>query len=58
MGRRKIEEKNIRKLSQVGEGSLAITIPIELIRKLGWRRKQKVVVSEKGGKIIIEDWKG
>ncbi|MEX0878025.1 MAG: AbrB/MazE/SpoVT family DNA-binding domain-containing protein [Candidatus Spechtbacterales bacterium] len=59
MGRRKLEEKNIRKIMRTGrEGaSFGLTLPKEIVKKLGWRERQKVVVEEKDGKIIIKDWK-
>lgn len=58
MPRRKLEEKNIRKLTRIGrEGSsLGLTIPKELVTELGWRERQKVVVKKSGKKLIIEDW--
>ena len=51
------KNKNIRKITKLGGSSLAITIPISIIRKLKWREKQKVVVKLRGKKITIEDWK-
>ena len=57
MARRKLEDKNIRKLTKTGNGSVTITLPIEIVRELKWRKKQKVVVRKSGSKIIIEDWK-
>ena len=57
MARRKLENKNIRKLTKLGEGSVAVTLPIDFVRKLKWRGKQKVVVSLKGKTISIKDWK-
>ncbi len=57
MSTRKLEDRNIRKLTKVGKQSIAVTIPIEIVRKLKWREKQKVVVKKRGSKIIIEDWK-
>jgi antitoxin component of MazEF toxin-antitoxin module len=59
MGRRTLKEKNIRKLTRVGRGggSLGLTIPIEIVRSLKWRERQKVVVKKIGSKIIISDWK-
>ncbi len=59
MPRRKLEEKNVRKLTRMGrEGnSLGMTIPKELVQELGWRERQKVVVKKSGKKLIIEDWK-
>lgn len=56
MARRKDSDKNIRKLTRVGRGSLAVTIPVDIVRKLGLRERQKVVVSEIDGKVVIEDW--
>lgn len=57
MARRKIQDSGIRKLTKLGQKSLAVTLPIELIRELKWREKQKVVVKKQGRKLIIQDWK-
>ncbi len=54
---RKLTEKNIRKLTRTGRVSLSVTIPVEIVEKLNWRERQKVVVTQKGSKVIIEDWK-
>jgi len=54
--RRKLVDKNIRKILKNGD-SYAVTIPIEMLNKLKWREKQKVVVKMKGKGIIIKDWK-
>jgi bifunctional DNA-binding transcriptional regulator/antitoxin component of YhaV-PrlF toxin-antitoxin module len=59
MARKKIENRNIRKLSRVGNGkTYTITIPIEIIREFGWQRKQKLVVEmDKKNKVVkIRDW--
>ncbi len=56
---RKLGNQNIRKITKVGGGaSFAVTLPIEYIRKLNWRERQKVVVNLRGQKITIEDWRG
>lgn len=58
MTRRKIGERNIRSLTKVSGGtSYSITIPIEYIRKLKWRAKQKLEVKLYQDRIIINDWK-
>jgi len=57
MANKKSSERSTRKLTKVGGQSIAVTIPIELVRELGWREKQKVVVKKSGKKLIIEDWK-
>ncbi|MGB8489452.1 MAG: AbrB/MazE/SpoVT family DNA-binding domain-containing protein [Bacteroidales bacterium] len=51
-------EKNIRSLTKVSGGSsYAVTIPIEYIRKLKWKNKQKLDVRLYQDRIIIRDWK-
>lgn len=59
MPTRKIEEKNVRKLTRMGrEGSsLGMTIPKELAQELGWRERQRVVVKKVGKNLVISDWK-
>ena len=56
---RKLSEKNIRKLIRLGgeNGSLALTIPKEMVTELGWREKQKIVVNQRGKKLVVKDWK-
>ncbi len=59
MARANLNDRNIRKLSRVGNGkTYSITLPIEAIREFGWQKKQKLVVEmDKGGKrLIIKDW--
>ena len=55
MGVRKAEEQNIRKLTKVGKQSISVTLPIEYVRGLGWREKQKVVVKRVSGGLLIKD---
>lgn len=59
MPRRKLKEKNIRKLTRMGSQgrSLGLTLPIEIVKNFNWRERQKVVVKQVGKKIIIQDWK-
>ncbi len=58
MPRRKLSERNVRKLMKIGGGSYVLTLPIEYIRELGWQESQKVVVDldKKNKKIVIKDW--
>ncbi len=51
-----IADKNVRKLTKLGGKSIAVTLPIELVRELGWREKQKVVVKRIRGGLEIRDW--
>lgn len=57
MGVRKQSEQDIRKITRLGKKSLAVTLPIEAVEKLGWRERQKVRVIIKGKHLIIKDWK-
>jgi len=58
MPRRKLEQRNTRKLTKSGRGkSVSVILPIEVIRKLKWRIGQKVVVEQSGTSIRIRDWK-
>ncbi len=58
MARRKQSENNIRKLTKSGGGkSIGLTLPIEVVRDLGWKEKQKVVVKRVHGGVLIKDWK-
>lgn len=53
---RKLKDKNIRKLLKLGETSLAVTLPVEIVEELGWKKKQRVVVKKDKKRIIISDW--
>ena len=55
MPRKKMSERNVRKLMKTGNGSILVTLPIEYIRDLGWREKQNVVVKRVKGGLLIKD---
>lgn len=58
MGRRKIEDHHIRNLQKTAGGSTyIISLPIELVRELGWQARQKLEVRKFGKGIQIRDWK-
>jgi len=56
MADKKWSRRNIRKITKSG-ASLNVSIPIEILKKLGWREKQKVVVKKIRGGVQIKDWK-
>lgn len=56
MADKRYNQKNIRKITRNG-GSVAVSIPIELFKALGWKEKQKVVVKKVPGGLLIKDWK-
>lgn len=53
---RKINEAGTRNIQQSG-GSYYITLPIGIVRELGWKERQKVVVKKIRGGVQIKDWK-
>lgn len=53
--RRDLKNRNVRKILRVGD-SYAVTIPLELIQELGWKKKQKVVVKKRGKSVVVVDW--
>lgn len=57
MGNRSYDERNVRSISHGSNGSYYVTLPLELVKQLGWREKQKVVVTLHGSRLVIEDWK-
>jgi len=56
MSRRKIAQENIRKIMKSGN-SYVVSSPIEIVKKIKWKEKQKVIVNLKGRTIQIKDWK-
>jgi len=56
MTRRKSEDKNIRKILKNGD-SYAVTIPVEIMNQLYWKKRQKVVVKKIRGGFSVKDWK-
>ena len=57
MTRRKSGENQIRSLRKISGGtSYGITIPMEYIRKLNWKARQKIEVKLYKDRIIIRDW--
>lgn len=57
MGITKSGSSAIRKITKVGGSSLAITLPKDILKSLGWREKQRVVVKKIRGGVVIKDWR-
>ena len=51
-------EKYIRNIVKNGRESYYTNIPKDIMRELGWRERQKLVIRRSGAKVVIEDWKG
>lgn len=57
MAKKKGDPRGIRKLQKVAGHTITVSLPIHLVRELKWREHQKVVVTKRGSKLLIEDWK-
>lgn len=55
MPRRSTDHENIRNIQQ-SNGTYSVSMPIRIIRSLGWKQHQKVVVRKRGSGIEIVDW--
>ena len=57
MKRRGSKREQTRKISKTGSYTDYVTIPKAILRELGWRERQRVVVKRKGKSVVIRDWK-
>ncbi len=57
MANKKSTERNVRKLTKIGRNSVGITFPIEIVRSLGWRERQRVSVKRVRGGVIVRDYR-
>ncbi len=57
MARSKKEEREVRKLTKVGKKTIAVTIPIEIIRELKWKEKQRVKIKRIKGGFEVRDYR-
>ena len=55
MANKKAGKKQVRKLTKLGKKSLAVTLPRELVKSLGWREKQRVKVRKVNGALVVRD---
>lgn len=49
--------KYVRKATRVGERSISVVIPADIVDDLGIRERQRLEVYRSGKHIIIKDWK-
>jgi bifunctional DNA-binding transcriptional regulator/antitoxin component of YhaV-PrlF toxin-antitoxin module len=57
MGRRNINDRNVRTLSK-GATSYYVTIPIEAVRDLEWKKGQRlhVEIDTRHKELVVRDW--
>lgn len=59
MARKTLYNRNIKKLFKTGgDFTYGLTLPIEFIRDIKWRKGQKLVVEKdlESNRLIIKDW--
>lgn len=58
MGRRRLEQRNIRKL-QKSHGSYHVSIPIDMVRAMKLKERERVIFEydKRRKRIIIKDYK-
>ena len=49
--------EDVRKLTVSGGKSYCMTLPLSMIKELGWKKGQKKTIRMTDNAIIIEDWK-
>lgn len=54
---RTTKSNEVRKLTRLGGKSIGLTLPIELVRELGWKEKQRVVVKRVAGGFTVRDYR-
>lgn len=57
MADKKTGEEDVRKLTKIGKKSIGLTLPIELVREMGWKEKQRVTVKRIAGGLVIRDYR-
>ncbi|HBB37489.1 MAG: hypothetical protein UX02_C0001G0390 [Candidatus Moranbacteria bacterium GW2011_GWC1_45_18] len=57
MANKRSDETNIRKLTKIGKKSVGLTLPIELVRELKWKERQRVTVKRIKGGLQIRDYR-
>jgi len=57
MATKKSGKEKLRKLTRIGKLSTGLTLPIALVRELGWRERRMVLVAKKNGALVVRDAK-
>jgi hypothetical protein len=57
MANKRSDERNVRKLTHIGRNSIGITFPIEVVRELKWKERQRVTVKRVKGGLMIRDYR-
>lgn len=50
-------DKFVRKIIKNGRGSYYLNLPLEMVRGLGLRERQKLTIETRGKTIVVKDWR-
>lgn len=56
MTKRTLSHTRTHKLTVVGGKSYSVTLPIEFVRHLKWKERQKLDITLDGKRLVIKDW--
>lgn len=54
MARPDNDQTGIRKLNMVGKKSYAVSLPVVVVKQLGWEKGTTLMVRRQGNKLVIE----
>ncbi len=54
--KRTLSNTRTHKIIKVGKTGYTLTLPVEFVRHLQWKEKQKLNITLEGKRLIIEDW--
>lgn len=54
MARPEQDQTGIRTLNMVGSKTYAVSLPIDVVKVLGWQKGTKLIVRRQGDKLLIE----
>lgn len=54
MGQKVSRKRKVRTLQVNNTGTVTVSIPVEMVRELGWKRGQKVLVERRTDRLSIK----
>jgi hypothetical protein len=55
MANRSINERNVRSLMRNKGGTYLLSLPIEFVKNVKWKEKQKLTITVKGKSIVVRN---
>ena len=51
-----LSKTRTHKLTVVGGKSYSLVLPVEFVRELGWKERQKLDITLQGKTLVVKDW--